>query len=356
MSHCEYIRRAITIWRKHWLTDHATRYQFMGKDNVPFHTVVFPSSQLGTNDKWTMLNHLSTTEYLNYEHGKFSKSRNIGVFGNSAKDTGVPPDVWRYYLLLRRPETSDSEFEWDGFISANNNELVANFGNFVNRILKFVNSANYDSVVPSWPSGLPEEVSKGLEAHTEQANKILKEYIQELDAVKLRSALLLAREFASLGNKLLQDNKLDNAHFKDERERTDAVVNLAINHVHLLASIIAPYMPETTKSILDQLEASLLVIPDDWVATSIEGGHKIGKAAHLFKNIKPDREAEWRERFGGDELRKQKAEKEAKAAARKADKERKKAKKAAGATEAIASLTLEEGYAQGVSDGRKEMA
>ena len=85
-------------------------------DNVPFHSVIFPGSQIGTGEKWTMLHHLSTTEYLNYENGKFSKSRGVGVFGTSAKDTGVPPDVWRYYLLKNRPETGDTQFEWKYFI------------------------------------------------------------------------------------------------------------------------------------------------------------------------------------------------------------------------------------------------
>jgi methionyl-tRNA synthetase len=116
-------------WEKWWKNpENVQLYQFMGKDNVPFHTVIFPGSQIGTGQKWTQLHHLSTTEYLNYEHGKFSKSRGIGVFGVNAKDTGVPSDVWRYYLFSHRPETSDSEFEWPAFISDNNNELLKNLG------------------------------------------------------------------------------------------------------------------------------------------------------------------------------------------------------------------------------------
>ena len=90
------------------------------------------------------MHHLSTTEYLNYEDSKFSKSRGIGVFGNNAKDTGVSPDVWRYYLLSRRPETGDSEFKWSEFLDANNSDLLKNLGNFVNRVIKFMN-AKYDS-------------------------------------------------------------------------------------------------------------------------------------------------------------------------------------------------------------------
>jgi methionyl-tRNA synthetase len=118
-------------WEQWWRNPEEVKlYQFMGKDNVPFHTVIFPGSQIGTEDKWTKLHNISTTEYLNYETGKFSKSRGVGVFGDSAKETGIPPSVWRYYLLANRPETSDTQFSWADFVAANNNELLANFGNF----------------------------------------------------------------------------------------------------------------------------------------------------------------------------------------------------------------------------------
>jgi methionyl-tRNA synthetase len=321
-------------WEKWWRNPEQVKlYQFMGKDNVPFHTVVFPCSQLGTKDKWTMLNHISTTEYLNYEHGKFSKSRGIGVFGSSAKETGIPADVWRYFLLLRRPETSDTEFEWDGFIAANNNELVANFGNFVNRVLKFVNSEKtYDSVIPAIPTTDNREdflaFSGRIQQHIEETNALLRRYREEMDAVHLKSGLIAARELSSLGNKLLQDNRLDNTLFNNDRGLCDVVVNIAVNHIHLLASVIAPYLPATTRSILEQLKADLLIIPDSWQADSIKAGHKIGKAQHLFKNIKPEKEQEWRELFGGQELKKQKEAEAAKKAAKRAEKDRKKAKKA----------------------------
>ncbi|THW59961.1 methionyl-tRNA synthetase [Aureobasidium pullulans] len=315
-------------WQKWWHNpENVSLYQFMGKDNVPFHTVVFPSSQLGTGDKWTMLNHLSTTEYLNYEQGKFSKSRGIGVFGTNAKETGIPSDVWRYYLLSRRPETGDTEFEWTGFINSNNNELLKNLGNFVNRIVKFVNSPNFEGVVPDYTKyNDPEGV---LAAHKKEVNEALKDYLATMDAVKIRQGLQAAMHISYLGNKLLQDNKLDNALAKDEPERCAAVVGLGLNHVHLLASIIAPYMPSTSSAILDQLNTTLLIIPDDWQGNSIAPNHKLNAAAHLFQQIKPEKEKEWREMFGGEEAKKAKAEKEAKAAAKKADKEKKKAKKEA---------------------------
>ncbi|KAF2732433.1 methionyl-tRNA synthetase [Polyplosphaeria fusca] len=313
-------------WERWWRNpENVSLYQFMGKDNTPFHTVVFPSSQIGTKDRWTMLNTISTTEYLNYEKGKFSKSRGIGVFGNNAKDTGIPPDVWRYYLLSHRPEAGDSEFEWDGFIAANNNELLKNLGNFVNRVIKFVNSKVYDSKVPDYTK----HTDPYYEEHKKKVNELLKRYIEESEEVKIKAALSTALHVSSLGNLLLQDNKLDNKLATEDPDRCAAVVGLALSHIHLLASLIQPYMPATTASILQQLDLPFFTIPDDWQAKSIPVGHTLGKAAYLFSQIKPEKEQEWRELFGGDEARKAKEEKAAKAAAKKAEKERKKAKKAA---------------------------
>lgn len=151
----------------------------MAKDNVPFHSVVFPCSLLGAQDNYTLVNHLIATgeikwfifeclsewtdqmewhihsvitgkklsrsdselhphvppEYLNYEDTKFSKSRGVGVFGDMAKDTGIPSDVWRFYLLYVRPEGQDSAFSWADMAIKNNSELLNNLGNFINRLV-----------------------------------------------------------------------------------------------------------------------------------------------------------------------------------------------------------------------------
>lgn len=82
----------------------------MGKDNVPFHTVIFPCSLIGANDNYTLLHHINTTEYLNYEEGKFSKSQGVGVFGDSVQQTDIAVEVYRYFLMANRPEQSDSLF------------------------------------------------------------------------------------------------------------------------------------------------------------------------------------------------------------------------------------------------------
>jgi len=125
-------------WEKWWKNpDEVDLYQFMGKDNIPFHCVVFPSSLIATKQNWTLLHHINTTEYLNYESGKFSKTRGVGVFGDHAEQTGINSEVWRYYLLSIRPESQDSLFNWDDFAAKNNNELIANLGNFSHRALSF---------------------------------------------------------------------------------------------------------------------------------------------------------------------------------------------------------------------------
>lgn len=102
-------------WEKWWKNKDIELFQFVGKDNVAFHSIVFPSTQIGTREQYTMVRHLCATEYLNYENQKFSKSRGIGVFGDAAASTGIPSDIWRFYLLYMRPETQDTTFSWDDF-------------------------------------------------------------------------------------------------------------------------------------------------------------------------------------------------------------------------------------------------
>lgn len=123
-------------YEKWWRPENGTNvtmYQFMAKDNVPFHSILFPSMLLGANMGYVTVSHIMATEYLNYEDGKFSKSRGIGVFGTDARDTGIPSDVWRFYLLYVRPESQDSTFSWADLATKNNSELLNNLGNFVNR-------------------------------------------------------------------------------------------------------------------------------------------------------------------------------------------------------------------------------
>ncbi|CAG8319716.1 unnamed protein product [Penicillium salamii] len=352
-------------WEKWWRNPEDVQlWQFMGKDNVPFHSVIFPSTQIGTGDKWTMLHHLSTTEYLNYEGGKFSKSRGVGVFGTNAKETGVSADVWRYYLLKNRPETSDTQFEWQPFVDANNSELLAKYGNLVNRVIKLV-TASYGSVIPEFT--VPESFNPFLEEVTGH----LRQYNEEMEGAHLRAGVVTAMRIAEAGNGLIQANRLDNKLIAEEPERAAAVVGTVLNLIHLLSAVFTPYMPASSKSILEQLNAPILYIPhgeqlkENWQPTSLKAGHKIGKAAYLFTRIDPKKADEWRELFGGSQAdRKKKEEESAKLAAKKAAaKAKKKEKKEKGRAGAGAEAGGVEGTAKGgaekisaTTDGKNDEA
>lgn len=322
-------------WEKWWRDpDNVRLVHFMGKDNVPFHSVIFPGCLIGTRESWTKVNGISATEYLNYENGKFSKSRGVGVFGNNAKDTGIPADVWRYYLLKARPETGDTQFEWKQFIEQNNNELLNKLGNFVNRVIKLVNSKIYNSIIPDYTKGFQEASFQPI---IKEINTLLKQYVEQMDSVSLRAGINTAMSIAQAGNIFLQSQGFDNKLAAEQPEKAAAVTGIAINLILLCASIFIPFLPATSRSILEQLDSPFLQIPDKWTSTDIKPGHKIAKAKYLFTQINPVKEQEWREMYGGTQAERAKKDEETakkvaqKTAKKAADKAKKAAKKGTAA-------------------------
>jgi len=282
------------------------------------------------------------------------------VFGDGAKDTGVGPSVWRYYLLANRPETGDtqvrdyyivmrvhlltsSQFEWSGFVAANNNELLANLGNFVNRVIKFVN-AKFEGIIPEFSPSYTDD-SFDFPEWIAGVNKLLSEYLAEMELVHLRAGIKKLMEISSQGNLLLQ-YRLDNANLAAHPERTKTVIGLALNLSSLLASLASPYMPSTSESIVRQLNSDLKSITETWNPEVLKSGHKLAKAEYLFTRIDEKKIVEWKEQYGGTQASRA-AEEQAKEALKQkkqAEKDKKKAKKAAkkvaeteGAAEASSS-------------------
>ncbi|KAF8806997.1 methionyl-tRNA synthetase [Phlegmacium glaucopus] len=287
-------------WKQWWFNPkNVDLYQFMGKDNVYFHTVYWPSVQIGDGRDWTKLHHLSTTEYLNYEGGKFSKSKNRGVFGPAAKETGIPASVWRYYLLSTRPETADAMFSWADCIAANNNVLLNNFGNFVNRALKFV-SSQYNGVIPDGEDAPgPYSPNDANDADfISNINALLKDYTDALDVVKIRLGLQTVMLISSRGNTYLQSSGLNKALIASNPKRCAQVVSRAINLIYVLSSLIYPFMPATSDSILTQLNAPARAVPE-LLSNDLLAGHTIGIPEHLFKKIEENMEEVWRLKFKG---------------------------------------------------------
>ncbi|MDR0557849.1 MAG: methionine--tRNA ligase [Treponema sp.] len=229
-------RAFVDDWWKN--PDNVELFQFIGKDNIPFHTVIFPSSLLGSGDPWTMLHHMSSTEYLNYETGKFSKSEGRGVFGTDAMETGVPADVWRFYIFYNRPERSDSTFTWRDFQEKVNGELIGNLGNLVNRILMFV-TRYYDGKIPD-----------GVE-NVEFWNTVRSyetDIAEKLERADLRDAFHTIFELSAYANKVFQEGEPWKKRVTDPVAAANLIRDLCFV-VRDIAALIEPYMPHTAEKL-----------------------------------------------------------------------------------------------------------
>ncbi|XP_050524768.1 methionine--tRNA ligase, cytoplasmic isoform X2 [Daktulosphaira vitifoliae] len=285
-------------WRKWWQPENdvnITYYQFMAKDNVPFHSVMFPATLMATEQNYTMVNHIMATEYLNYEDSKFSKSRGIGVFGNDARDTGLSADVFRFYLLFVRPESQDSSFSWADLATKNNSELLNNLGNFCNRALSFLDKF-FNGIIPDI------ELEKDELTLLALVTRDLQEYINVLDKAKLRDGLRLVLSISRHGNQYMQFQKpwvLVKGSAK-EKSRAGTVIGLSCNIVCLLAIMLQPYMPQTVKTIGEQLNVNITsFLLNDFVSNLLKSGHKIGKPSPLFEKIEQTVVNKLKARFAG---------------------------------------------------------
>ncbi|KAK0404367.1 hypothetical protein QR680_017425 [Steinernema hermaphroditum] len=267
-------------WTKWWKApEDVELYNFLGKDNVAFHSVMFPATQIGANDNYTIVKHMCATEYLNYENVKFSKSRGTGVFGNDAQSTGIPADVWRFYLLYVRPENQDTAFSWDDFTLKVNSELLNNVGNFCNRALSFLDK-QFGGVIPE--INLDHKDIEFLTAVQEDLN----EYNRSLDAVKLRNE--------NAPWKLIKGSE-------EEKKRAKTVLGVAANIAYLIGILLYPYMPQVTGEIRKQCGADRLPRIPDTVLCFLKPGHKIGAPKPLFAKLEVDVVKEFKARFGGQQ-------------------------------------------------------
>lgn len=279
---------AVEDWQYWWRDPENTElFQFIGKDNIPFHTVIFPSSLLATGEKWTMLYHMSSTEYLNYEGGKFSKSRGIGVFGNDVQETGIPADCWRFYMFYNRPEKSDFTFTWKDFQDKVNKELIGNLSNLVNRTLSFI-SRFYGSKISSY-SISQELYAKALEKE--------KEITDLLERAEERDALHAIFELSDMGNKAFQDGEPWKVRNEDPQKAADLLATLYFI-IRDLAVMISPYIPSTGEKILSFLGREGSVWSDVGKA---EGEVRVEKCELLFSKLEDKLIETLRERYSGSQ-------------------------------------------------------
>lgn len=272
-------------WQSWWQNkDNVELYQFIGKDNIPFHTVIFPISLLASGKEWTMLHHISSTEYLNYENGKFSKSRNVGVFGLDCEKTGIPTDMWRFYLFYNRPEKGDYNFLWDDFEKKINGELVGNLSNLVNRTLVFI-SKYMDGIIPT--TSLDSAFLTSMRKKEDEITALI-------DKVKEKDALRTILELSDEGNKYFQDNEPWKTIKTDVKKCKKTLGTLAVL-VKDLAIMIMPYMPSSGEKILSFFGINNATWDD--IGLTIEKDTKITNLTHIFDRLDHGKIEELKARF-----------------------------------------------------------
>jgi methionyl-tRNA synthetase len=277
-----------SAWKEWWKNPEEVRlYQFIGKDNIPFHTVIFPSSLLGSGDVWTMLYHMSSTEYLNYEGGQFSKSRGIGVFGTDARDTGIPADVWRFYIFYNRPEKADALFTWQSFQEHVNGELIGNLANLVNRTLTFAHKS-FDGRTPIGP---------GSAAFHDEVMAREKRITELLERVELRDAFREIFALSSFGTKAFQDGEPWRT-VKTDFGAAGALIHDLLYLVRDLSILTRPYIPGAA----DRIAAFFGIDNTRWgMLGEFSGLGAVARPEILFKRLEDDEIAGLRERFSGSQ-------------------------------------------------------
>lgn len=284
----------IEDWGSWWKNpDNVELYQFMAKDNVPFHAIIMPATQIGSGENFTLVNHLVAVEYLNYEDSKFSKSRGVGVFGNDARDTNIPSDVWRFYLIYIRPENQDSSFNWEDLMLKNNSELLSNLGNFFNRALAFVKNS-FGGIIQEV---ILEEKDKEFLANV---NSELETYFDLMDRAKLRDGLKQLLKISTLGNQYMQANKpWELVKSEDTKNRAGSVISLLANLTALLSILLSPFIPSSCRTLREQLNFSSETFKGRKMIQLLPAGHVINQPSPLFRKIEEKEIKQLKEKFAG---------------------------------------------------------
>lgn len=261
-------------WKEFWT---GKIYNFLGKDNIPFHTIFWPGMIIA-EEEFALPERVIGLQYLNYEGGKFSKSKKRGVFCEKLPECGIPVDIWRAYLTQLIPETNDTEFKWKEFKERINSDLIGNFGNFVNRIFTFAQTK------------FGGEVNKPKSFNTDQKNFMneVKKDLVEIDKLfeegEIRKTYAKVLELSSKGNKFLDANQPWKVIIedKDEAEKT---IFICLDLIKKLSILMHPFIPTSTEKIWDQLKLGPFLWKD---LTIEEKKYKIDHVERLFSNLDED--------------------------------------------------------------------
>ncbi len=286
-------------WKDWWLDAKDVYYvQFMGKDNVPFHSISFPATLLGTGENWTKVDYLKGMSYLTFEGGKFSKSEQRGVFAEDAVKE-FPADYWRYWLISNAPEASDSSFTFDLFAGVVNKDLNGVLGNFVSRVMKMT-ASKIGAEVPA--GGEMTEVEEKLIADLQEKAD---NYCKYMEGLEFKKAMNELRAIWVDGNNYISVTEPWTV-IKTDPARSAAILRVCLNLIRIYALLSAPVMPETSAKILAKFglnAADMPVLKGFNAAKEIEAlqpGHKFEVGDALFERIAPEKTEELKAKYGSD--------------------------------------------------------
>lgn len=286
-------------WERWWRTDKGAEnvyyVQFMAKDNIPFHTLSFPATIMGSNEPWKLVDYIKGFNWLLYEGGKFSTSQNRGVFMDQALKT-LPADYWRWWLLSNAPESSDTDFTWEHFQAGVNKDLSDVLGNFVSRVTKFCMAKFGASVPDGTLYSEPEEKLIAL------LNQKLEIYASHMMSIEIRKAAAELRSIWTVGNEYLQ-LAAPWTHFKENPARSGCIIRFSFNLIALYSNVSRPFIPKTS----DKIDKALTLNDNSAWPVSLENflgnikeGHAFVVPDNLFEKISEDQIAELKIRFSGN--------------------------------------------------------
>ncbi|PVX23689.1 MAG: methionine--tRNA ligase [Candidatus Bathyarchaeum sp.] len=271
-------------WKDYWFNKNTKTLYFIGKDNIPFHTIILPALLLAADQDYNLPWSVHSTEFLMFDGKAFSKSRRIGVWIDEALEM-FPADYWRYSLLSIRPEVKDTNFSWTTLIEKVNSDLNDTFGNFVHRTLTFIKK-QFDSAVPA-PSGLSEKDNQVLA----EAKQIVDMTSERMEVFKLQEALRVAVSLSHLGNRYFNEREPWKTVKTDKQEAANTLY-VAVQIVKQLAVIMAPFVPYTSEKLWQLLNLEGSVHEQNWNETKkpLPAGHRLNKPKPLFSKIEENEE------------------------------------------------------------------
>ena len=285
-------------WKAWWLDAKDVRYvEFMGKDNVPYHSITFPATLLGTGENWTKVDYLKGMSYLTFAGGKFSKSEHRGIFAEDAVKE-FPADYWRYWLMANAPEASDSSFTFENFVNTINKDLNGVLGNFAQRVMKMT-ASKIGSFVPE--GGELQQVDYDL---INTLKTRVADYFKYMDEMEFRKATNELRAIWVEGNNYISSTEPWMV-IKEDQKRAETILRICLNLVRIYAILSAPIMPQTAEKMLSKFNLQMKDMPSlkgfdvakEINALPVGTAFEAGEA--LFERITPEQMQELQQKYGG---------------------------------------------------------